>query len=270
MKHQAEANDLVQDTVDSWCLRYILSTRLQEKLEPAILPRAFSVTPVLSPSQPGRPPELHVSGRSTRSRGGYGSTRARAKAAHAFFHHELQAAELMCWCILRFPHAPERFRRGLLGIVQDEIRHMQHYAEYIQQLGYEVGAFAVRDWFWERVPKCPSAASFVATMGLGFEAANLDHCQRFAATFDTVGDTKGAALQRKIEEEERPHVRFAAYWYKQWRRDLEFESWRTELPPPLSPLLMRGRNLNLQARLVSGMSDAFCTALEAWPVDAER
>ena len=46
----------------------------------------------------------------------------RAELLHTFLHHELQAAELMCWAILAFPETPEAFRLGLLGVARDEIR----------------------------------------------------------------------------------------------------------------------------------------------------
>jgi hypothetical protein len=93
----------------------------------------------------------------------------RARIAHTFLHHELQAAELMCWAILAFPRSPEKFRLGLAKIACDEVRHMGMYADYLASLGFAFGDFPVRDWFWERVPSAETPAHFVATMGMGFE-----------------------------------------------------------------------------------------------------
>ena len=59
----------------------------------------------------------------------------------------------MAWAVLAFPETPLEFREGLVRIALDEIRHMRIYAEQIARLGYRVGSFAVRDWFWERVPR---------------------------------------------------------------------------------------------------------------------
>ena len=87
----------------------------------------------------------------------------------------------MCWAILAFPETPPSFRRGLMAIAREEVRHMGLYLEHLGVLGHAVGDFEVRDWFWERVPSCESPAAFVATMGIGFEGGNLDHSERFAA-----------------------------------------------------------------------------------------
>ena len=73
-----------------------------------------------------------------------------------------------------------------------------------------IGQFPVRDWFWERVPRCADAASFVATMGLGIESANLEHSASFAARFREAGDEEGARLQERVGREEIGHVRFGA------------------------------------------------------------
>ncbi len=79
----------------------------------------------------------------------------------------------MAWAVLAFPETPREFRSGLVRIALDEIRHMHLYAGQIARLGFRVGEFPVRDWFWELVPRCGDGASFVATMGLGVESANL-------------------------------------------------------------------------------------------------
>src|SRR6202020_2570867 len=107
-----------------------------------------------------------------------------------------------------FSNTPRAFRVALLRILLDEVRHMQMYEKYLNELGYTFGDFPVRDWFWDRVPHAPTAPHFVALMGIGFEGGNLDHTQRFAERFRAVGDERGALLQETVGEEEIPHVRF--------------------------------------------------------------
>ncbi len=190
----------------------------------------------------------------------------RASLLHTFLHHELQAAELMCWAILAFPDTPEAFRLGLLGIARDEIRHLALYEEHLAALGYSYGAFPVRDWFWERIPRVDDPVGFVAALGVGLEGANLDHTARFAERFRAIGDEAGALLQERIGAEEVAHVRFALCWLARWTGTdpVPFAGWADRLPPPLSPLLMRGAPLNRAARLEAGFSAGFVDELAGW------
>ena len=87
---------------------------------------------------------------------------------------------------------------------------------YIQTFGYSLTDFGVRDWFWSRVPTCPDAVSFVAVMGMGLEAANLEHAPVFAQRFRLVGDVQGAELQERIAADELAHVSFATRWFARW------------------------------------------------------
>jgi uncharacterized ferritin-like protein (DUF455 family) len=190
--------------------------------------------------------------------------RFRAKLIHTFWHHELQAAELMCWALLAFSSAEPAFRRGLLRIAEDEIRHMHLYEQHLHLLGYAVGDFPVRDWFWERVPSCESALSFVALMGMGLEAANLEHAPKFAAQFRAAGDEVGAALQERVAREEEAHVRFGTRWFSRWTNGCTFDTWRAQLPEPLSPLILRGHPLAVAARVAAGMPAQFVDALAKW------
>jgi uncharacterized ferritin-like protein (DUF455 family) len=177
----------------------------------------------------------------------------------------LQAAELMAWALLAFPETPREFRAGLVRIALDEIRHMNLYAEHIARLGFAIGQFSVRDWFWQRVPSCENPAAFVATMGLGVESANLEHTASFAARFREAGDEEGAQVQDVIGREEIAHVRFGARWFQTFRStSLDFETWRLALPSPLSPLLMRGKPMNREARRKAGQSETFLDELDAW------
>lgn len=257
-----------QDTFERSAWDYLQSERLEDKLAPLGPATAFEQPPCARElTSPGRPPGLEVA-----TSGGFktpGTTalrdpHRRAQLLHTFLHHEVQAAELMCWALLRFVDTPESFRRGLLVIIDEEVRHMGLYREHLRSLGHDFGDFPVRDWFWERVPSCSSPAHFVATMGMGLEGGNLDHAARFAARFRKAGDEQGAVVQEQVGAEEEGHVRFALTWFRRFTGSDDFASWRAHLPPPLSPMLMRGRPLNREARLRAGLAPAFIDELERW------
>ena len=251
-------------TRERWAWDYILTTSLAAKLAPSPPPEAWeSNAPERRIEAPGRPVELRVSARAEKTRG-LGAPSGRARALHTFLHHELQAAELMAWALLAFPDAPAEFREGLLRIALDEIRHMAMYTTHIERLGHRVGEFAVRDWIWSRVPACRDPLSFVAVMGLGLESANLEHTASFAARFREAGDEEGARVQEVVGLEEIAHVRFGVRWFAHWSGELDFAAWSRALPPPLSPLLMRGRPLQRHARIRAGQSERFLDELEAW------
>jgi len=254
------------DTRDAegWARHYILTTELTEKLAPPPVPRetraGFVAERLLAP---GRPSMLKPAPRREKTVKGEAlrEPRFRARLLHAFFHHELQAAELMCWAFLAFPEAPLSFRRGLLGICQDEIRHMNMYRQHIEHLGFAIGDFPIRDWFWKRVPTCPTAISYVALMGMGFEAGNLDLAPSFAQKFRLHGDEEGARVQELIAAEEIPHVQFATHWFKEWVGSCDFETWVGHLPPPLSPAVLRGNPIAEQTRMQAGMPREFVDAI---------
>jgi uncharacterized ferritin-like protein (DUF455 family) len=255
-------------TVERWAWDYVSTTSFAHKLAPPAPPAQWEeATPARRVAAPGRPPELTLVARAPKSRG-LSTAEGRARALHTFLHHELQAAELMAWALLAFPGAPRGLREGLVRIALDEVRHMALYARQIERLGHRVGAFPVRDWFWERVPSCASPASFLATMGLGFESANLEHTASFAARFRDAGDEEGARAQDIVGLEEIAHVRFGARWFIELTGGLDFDTWQRALAPPLSPLLMSGRPLQREARARAGMPEAFLDRLDAWQPDA--
>jgi uncharacterized ferritin-like protein (DUF455 family) len=256
-------------TLESWAYDYLTSTSLVRKL--ALTPPPESVCSsrlsALRELRPGRPAELTATWdkyKAPKSAAALREPARRAHLLHTFLHHELQAAELMCWAILAFPEAPAAFKKGLASIAVDEIRHMRAYQAHIERLGFAVGGFPVRDWFWERAPAAPSALSFVALMGIGFEGGNLDHTQRFAIMFREAGDERGAVLQEVVGAEEERHVAFAAHWFRNFAGALDFVSWQKALPPPLSPMVMRGQPLARAARLRAGLDAEFLDELDAW------
>ena len=255
------------DTLEGWAREYIETTDLEAKFASGV-PNALD--PSARPQRldaPGRPASLTVAQTSPKTPGpeALRAPARRAQVLHAFLHHELQAAELMAWAILAFSDAPPAFRKGLGRIASDEIRHMSLYRSHLGALGFAFGDFPVRDWFWRRVPSCATPSQFVATLGIGFEGANLDHAARFADRFRAVGDEAGAVLQERIAAEEIGHVRFAVEWLRRFDdAEVTFEGWRARLPAPLSPILMRGDPLNREARRKSGLDAAFVDALADW------
>lgn len=255
-------------TIERWAWDYIHATTFEAKLNPAPPPPATPASSEITPVRlhtPGRPAGLRLNARAEKVRG-LRAPLGRARALHTFLHHELQAAELMAWALLAFPSMPASFREGLARIALDEARHMRMYAEQIERLGHEVGEFAVRDWFWTRIPSCPDAASFVAVMGLGLESANLEHTALFASRFREAGDEEGARIQEIVGLEEIAHVRFGVKWFRELHRgaELDFDTWKRALPEPLSPMLMRGKPLRRDARMKAGQTSQFLDELDAW------
>jgi uncharacterized ferritin-like protein (DUF455 family) len=261
--------DVASETVESWAAAFVRATSLEGKLAPPPRPTVWTPDEANVPLRidgPGRPAALEVVTRAEKAprRGALQSPLRRGHLLHTFVHHELQAAELMAWALLAFPETPRAFRQGLLGILDDELRHMHLYIEHMETLGVTFGERPVRDWFWERVPRAMTPVHFVAVMGIGFEGGNLDHTARFADQFRAVGDDEGARRIERVGEEEISHVRFALHWFTRWTGADDFSSWRAHLPDPLSPVVMRGPSMATAARKRAGFSDEFVTALHDW------
>lgn len=248
-------------------MHYVQSTDLAVKLVPPPVPVVWQAgAQPLRVNAPGRPAVFVSAKRGERlpKPEAYREARHRARAMHAFFHNELQAAELMCWALLAFADAEREFREGLLRVCLDEIRHMNLYRGHLQQLGFAIGDFGVRDWFWSRVPACQSKLAFVAVMGMGLEAANLEYAPAFAAHFRAAGDEAGAVLQERVAEDELGHVRFGTRWFREWTGGCDFDTWVAQLPAPWSPWVLRGDPVAALARGRAGMAESFIAMLTAY------
>lgn len=260
-------------TLERWAWDYVATDVLSHKLSPPPLPRADRedawepAPPSRRDLRPGRPSVLVPAAKKPKTPTGQQlrDPRKRALLLHVFLHHELQAAELFAWAMLTFVDAPRRLRLGWLKLLLDEARHMRLYEAELARLGHRVGDFPVRDWFWEHVPRCESPASFLALVGVGFEGGNLDHGARFATMLAEVGDHEAAAVEARVAEEEVAHVRFAVQWLAELGAPLaELEDLARLLPPPLSPLVLRGRPLAREARLAAGLAPSLLDALERY------
>lgn len=254
-------------TIESWCERLVTTRVVAEKLTPPSAPAVFESEPRDRPSLlPGRPESWRVVDRAERPPRSLTEPAARARLLHILAHHELQAAELFAFGVLTYPQTPREFRSGLLRLCEDELRHLRLLTERIEALGSSFGEHPVRDWFWKRVPTCPSPESFVALMGLGLEAANLEHSARLGAALRQAGDEASARVLDQIEREEVAHVAFARRWFEEFTGEpLEYTRWKAALPPPLTPSILKGEPIAREARRRAGLSQAFIDALEAEP-----
>ena len=75
-------------------------------------------------------------------------------------------------------------------------------------------------------------------------------------------------MQELVGLEEIAHVRFGARWFGSFAGGLDFDTWRRALPPPLTPLLMRGRPLRRDLRVRGGFPEEFLDRLGAWQPDS--
>ncbi|MEM9802091.1 MAG: DUF455 family protein [Planctomycetota bacterium] len=261
-----------------WAREYVLSEDLATKLAPG--PRGPLAEHHREPERlgrPGRALNLVVTERAERipRAGALSQASAVARLLHVFVHHEIQAAELCAWALLAFPETPREFREGLLGILDDEVRHAAAYARRVEELGSRYGELPVRDWFWQRTLGCETPLQYVALMGLGFEGGNLEHARRFERQLREAGDGRSADLVRQVGREEVAHVRFAARWFCRWTgRDLEdgpdFDAWRDALPPPLTPAVLRGRPLDRERRSRAGLGREYLDRLDEWTDTTSR
>jgi uncharacterized ferritin-like protein (DUF455 family) len=273
-QHRGDPPSPPPGTIERWCSDFIASRDLSQKLAPRAAPSADDErsweldAPERRIAMPGRPDALRVVARSPSAPRpeALAKPQARARLLHTFVHHELQAAELFAWAVLAFPRTPREFRAGLARLCREELAHMHLYIEHMRSLGTEFGDHPVRDWFWQRVPLCTDAASFVALQGLGLEGANLEHSARFAAQFRAARDEAGARILERVEHDEIAHVAFAVRWFERFTgAPLAYDTWRAALPAPLTPALMQGRPLNRDARRRAGLDDAFLARLADEP-----
>jgi uncharacterized ferritin-like protein (DUF455 family) len=262
-----------EGTLERWAFGYVTADSLVHKLEPPPLPRADleasweSAPPSRRALGPGRPASLLLAEKKPKTPTGAAlrDPHKRALLLHVFLHHELQAAELFAWAMLTFVEAPRALRVGWLKLALDEARHMRLYAAELARLGHAFGDFPVRDWFWERVPACESAASFLALVGVGLEGGNLDHGARFAAMLEEAGDAQAAAVERQVAAEEIAHVRFAVHWLEKLGAPVDtLDDLCALLPPPLSPIVLRGQPLAREARLAAGLTARFVDELASF------
>ena len=223
------------------------------------------------PAVPGRPPGLAPSDRRARFTAAIDTPRGRGEVLHFFANHELLALELMALALLKFPDAPPSFRRGLVGVMRDEQRHLAGYLARLAAVGVTPGELPLSDFFWTCLAPVDDPIVFVAGVALGFEQANLDFAGHYARAFRAVGDVDTADVLDQVLADEVRHVAHGLQWFDRWRGPGDrFDAWCARLPPPLTPARARGIRLDRAPRRAAGLDDDFIDRVAAFGASKGR
>ena len=256
-------------TLRDLAARVLLSADISLKLRPVAgeLPDDDRGSPVRV-SEPARPAGLrfvYKRNGPALPRGAALEDRGRRGVAHHILaNHELQAAEVMASVLLAFPNAPSDFRRELGGILRDELRHTRMHLARAAACGVRFGDCTVNGHVWLSAARFRSELEYLAVLPLVFEARNLDESVDLADQFDAAGDAKGAAVMRRIHDDEIGHVAFGLRWLRELGGNADaFDLWTASMEEPNKPRRSVGRAFLEEPRRAAGMDAAFLAKLRA-------
>ncbi len=258
------------DTLQEFAERVLFSPSLEEKLAapPAGLRDDPSVPALVTPPEPGREAGLRLV---TGDRADFPrehelkDERARGRLLHFLANHELLATELMALAILKFPDAPEAFRRGLLHTLHEEQLHTRWYLARMREYGVTFGEQPVNGFFWSAVAGMETPLDYVSRLPLTFEQANLDYSLYYSEIFGREGDERTRKLLQTIHDDEIGHVAYGLNWFRKWKdpAETDWQALEKKLVFPLSPVRAKGREpLDFDGRRKAGLTDEYIRSLE--------
>ncbi|MDA7931551.1 ferritin-like domain-containing protein [Akkermansiaceae bacterium] len=224
-----------------------------------------------SPDLPGRPTELRPV--KTKSNNRFPSAEQledeeqRALLLHFFANHELLAVELMALALLKFPDAPDSFRKGVLHTLQEEQNHTRWYMQRMKECGITFGDIQVSPMIWEHIADMESPLDYVSRLSLTFEQANLDYAKHYSQLLGQAGDTKSAKILDKVYHDEIAHVGHGLKWLRRWKENAQsdWDAWHKRLHIPLSPMRAKGMApFNEEGRRKAGLNEEFIATLKRY------
>jgi len=218
------------------------------------------------PDRPARPerPELRRPGDMPKRRA-TGSRENRAALLHALAHIELNAIDLACDILARFPQAdmPRDFHDDWVSVADEEAKHFGLLADRLASLGAAYGGLPAHDGLWQAAEETAGdLLARLAIVPLVLEARGLDVTPKMIGDLKRAGDEESAAVLAVIYEEEIGHVAIGRRWFlfecerrsldpaQAWA-DLVRRHFRGNLKPPF----------NDKARIAAGLVPAEYVAL---------
>ncbi len=261
------------ETIKAFAELVLFSSSLEEKLMPPATgvfadKSSFSALDQI-PELPGRPPGLSLNPSQQRSKTTFpnkthlSNARARGLVLHFFANHELLALEIMALALLRWPDAPESFRKGIVQTMAEEQAHMRIYLARMRDLGVEFGEAPLNSFFWKCMRNMASPMEYAAAMSMTFEQANLDFSLHFESIFKDLGDEKTAEIMQRVRLEEVGHVKHGVIWFERWRPKANrlFKEWYDTLRFPITPARAKGLTFDIEGRKAAGLPDDFIEEL---------
>ncbi|HAE20541.1 MAG TPA: hypothetical protein DCG41_15100 [Verrucomicrobiales bacterium] len=260
--------------------RVLMSTSLGDKLAHA--PVALTLDPpkrgsFIAPSLPGRPD--HLKPKSNDGKSPFPSAdqihneEQRGILLHFFANHELLAVELMALALLKFPDAPDSFRKGILRTLQEEQNHTLWYLERMKDCGLNFGDYHLSPMIWSHISSMESPLDYVSRLSLTFEQANLDYAKHYSQVLARAGDHKTADLLSRIYRDEIAHVGYGLKWLRHWKQKAQsdWDAWHKQLHFPLSPIRAKGlAPFNEEGRRKAGMDEHFIASIRRYQASRGR
>ncbi len=146
-----------------------------------------------------------------------GERESRVALVHALAHIELNAIDLAWDLIARFAveNLPRAFFDDWVAVADEEATHHGLLAERLAALGAAYGDLPAHDGLWEAATV--TAQDFLARLAvvpLVLEARGLDVTPAMIGRFERAGDLEGAAVLRRIYEDEIAHVAAGRRWFE--------------------------------------------------------
>ncbi len=262
--------------VNDYAEKVLYSESLSEKLSASgeTIEFDFRQADISPICQPGRPDSLQLQSSKNAARAQLPARpslvddASRGLLLHFFANHELLATELMALALLKFPDAPEDFRRGLYKTMRDEQVHTRWYLRRMEDCGVTLGDYPVSRFFWDTVSEMDTPFDYVSRLSLTFEQANLDYSRHYAAILREAGDEKSARIMDRIYNDEIRHVGYGLQWFRHWKAggQSDWQAYRSNLSLPLSPSRAKGNgtDYNREGRLAAGLDDDFVRHLAVY------
>jgi uncharacterized ferritin-like protein (DUF455 family) len=166
------------------------------------------------PARPARPELLPASRMPKRGRGG--SERGRIAMLHALAHIEFGAIDLAFDMAGRFGAAfPPEFVGDWLSVGADEAIHFALLDRRLRALGSSYGALPAHDGLWEAAETTAhDVLARLAVVPMALEARGLDVTPATVGRFEAAGDSRSAAILRRIYSDEIRHVAAGTKWFR--------------------------------------------------------
>lgn len=228
----------------------------------ALDPLAVLLVPGPLPGRPAKPvlvPHQQLKPRPLNTPSG------RAALLHALAHIELNAIDLACDILWRFPGLPVDFYRDWAQVAREEALHFQLLSAHLHTLGHGYGDFPAHHGLWEMAEKTQDdLLARLALVPRTLEARGLDAAPPMRARLIAAGDHRAGEILSIILADEVGHVAIGNRWYR-WlcaQGGLDPTITYAELALRYGAPRLKGP-FNLPARRAAGFTEPELLALQA-------